>query len=142
MKTKVFYAIIVITLLCCLSACGSTNSSKASTEPADLTGEWKQVNSSSEDSWQAATIEGETITIYWVSNGGDTKSLYWAGTYVAPTTTDEPYSWDSENDHSQTDYALFASEDDIKTMTYEKGQISYSASALGTTTTVRLEKQE
>jgi ABC-type glycerol-3-phosphate transport system substrate-binding protein len=142
MKTKILSLIMVIIMLCCLSACGSTNSSKSSTEPADLTGEWKQVNSNSEDSWQAATIDGETITIYWVSDGGDTKSLYWAGTYVAPTTTDEPYSWDSENDHSQTDSALLASGDDTKTITYENGQISYSASALGTTTTVRLEKQE
>lgn len=142
MKKKILSLILVISMLCYLSACGSANSSKAPTEPPNLIGEWKQVNSNSEDSWQAATIEGETITIYWVSNGGDTKSLYWAGTYIAPTATDEPYSWDSANDHSQTGTALLASGDDTKTMTYENGQLSYSASALGTTTTVRLEKQE
>ena len=32
-------------------------------EPASLVGEWKQVNNNSEESWQAATIEGQTITI-------------------------------------------------------------------------------
>lgn len=133
---------MIISLLCSLSSCGSASSSNTPTEPADLTGEWKQSNSNSDDSWQAATIEGETITIYWVSDEGDSKSLYWAGTYVAPTTPDEPYTWDSVNDHSQTDEALLASGDDTKTITYEKGQLSYSVSALGTTTTVRLEKQE
>lgn len=107
----------------------------------DLTGEWKQVNSNSEDSWQSATIDESAITVYWVSDNGDTKSLYWAGTYTAPINEDEPYSWDSENDTEKTSTALLASGDNIKTFTYEDGQISYEISALGTTTTVKLEKQ-
>ena len=106
-----------------------------------MTGEWKQINSNSEDSWQSATIDEDTITVYWVSNNGDTKSLYWAGTYVAPETSDEPYLWDSENDTEQTSTALLASGAETKTFTYENGQISYEASALGTTMTVRLEKE-
>lgn len=139
---KLLSVIMVISMLFCLSACSSTNSPAASKEPANLTGEWKQVNSGSNNSWQSATIEGDIITIYWVSNNGDTKSLFWVGTYIAPTTTDEPYTWDSVNDHSQTDKALLASEEETKTMTYEKGQLSYSASIMGTTSTVRLEKQK
>ena len=142
MKTKSLFFVIVVSMLLCLCACSFISSPEVPAEPADLTGEWKQVNSNSADGWQEATIEGETITIYWVYNSGDTKSLYWAGTYVAPTTIDEPYSWDSENDHSQTDSSLLASGDDTKTITYENGELSYSASALGTTTTVRLEKQK
>ncbi|MBK5253853.1 MAG: hypothetical protein JJE03_05285 [Peptostreptococcaceae bacterium] len=142
MKKKSLYLIILISMLFGLVACASTNLAKVSNEPADLVGEWEQVNSNSEDSWQEATIQGETITIYWVSDSGATKSLYWAGTYVAPTTTDEPYSWDSENDHSQTDSSLLASGDDTKTITYENGQLSYSESDFGTTTTVRLEIQK
>lgn len=111
-------------------------------QPADLTGDWKQVNSSSDDSYQQATISGDTIEIYWVSDNGDSKSLYWAGSFEAPTTADEPYSWESKNDHDKTDSALMASSDDTKKFTYEKNQISYEASAMGTTTTIRLEKQE
>lgn len=142
MKNKVQSVIILMIMLFCLVACGTTKTSDIQDKPADLTGEWKQINSNSNDSWQSATIKDGTITIYWVSDGGDTKSLYWAGTYVPPTTHDEPYTWDSVNDHSQTDSAMLASGDDTKTITYEKGQISYSASALGTTTTIRLELQE
>lgn len=141
MKIKIISLLMILSMLF-LSACGSTNTSKTPTEPADLTGEWKQTNSNSTDSWQAATIEGKTIAIYWVSDNGNTKSLYWAGTYVAPTTPDEPYSWDSENDRSQTDSSFLASGDATKTITYQKGKLSYSVSALGTTTTVILEKQK
>lgn len=119
---------------------GDTGNTVEPTIP-DLTGEWTQVNSNSEDSWQSATIDENTITVYWVSDNGDTKSLYWAGTYIAPESADEPYSWDSENDTEQTATALLASGDETKTFTYEDGQISYEVSALGTTTTVKLEKQ-
>lgn len=145
MKTRILSFVMLISMLFTLGACGAANASEGTTKaatPADLTGEWKQVNSNSEDAWQAATIEGEEITIYWVTDNGDTKSLYWAGTFVAPTTTDEPYSWDSENDFSQTDMAMLASGADTKTITYEKGQLRYEASAMGTTVTVRLEKQK
>ena len=107
-----------------------------------MTGEWKQSNSKSDDSYQAATISGDTIEIYWVSDNGDTKSLYWAGSFIAPTTADEPYIWNSENDHSKTASAMLASPDDTKTITYQNGVLSYNASALGSTTTVKLGKQK
>ena len=53
-------------------------------QPADLTGTWKQTNSGSDDSWMEAEITADTITIQWVSDNGDTKSLYWKGSYNAP----------------------------------------------------------
>ncbi len=156
MKKKILTAMIAAALLAMLTACGGTaststdNGSAQNTasqkaeekQPADLTGDWKQVNSSSDDSYQQATISGDTIEIYWISDNGDSKSLYWAGSFEAPTTADEPYSWESKNDHDKTDSALMASSDDTKKFTYEKNQISYEASAMGTTTTIRLEKQE
>lgn len=137
MKRMTFIFGVLVTVLL-LGAC-STSTPK---EPPVLTGEWKQVNSNSEETWQTATIEGDTIMIYWVSNNGDTKSLYWVGSYSAPTTTDEPYSWDSVHDHSKTESSLLASQDDTKKITYENGQLSYSVSALGSTTTVRMEKEK
>ncbi len=118
----------------------SGSSGSTTTVPPDLTGQWKQINGNSDDSWHSATITKDSIDVYWVVDGGETTALYWAGTYKSPTTTNEPYSWDSENNRDKTKLALFASGDDIKTFTYENGQISYSASAFGTTTTVKLEK--
>ena len=132
-----------------LTACGGNASNSADADaaaqqeeapqPPDLTGEWVQVNSSAEDSYQTATITDDTITVNWTMP--DTTALYWAGSFEAPTTADEPYTWDSANDTEQTANALLASPDETKTFTYEDGQISYSVSAMGVTTTVKLEKK-
>ena len=111
-----------------------------SSEPPDLTGEWKQVNSNDDGSYQVATIGESTIEIYWYTESDETTALYWAGTFVAPETAEKTYSWDSENDTARTDTALFASADETKTFTYSKGQISYDATAFGMTQTIKLEK--
>lgn len=124
------------------STSSANGSNEAKKQIPDLTGEWKQTNNKSDDSYQAATINGDTIEIYWISDNGDTKSLYWAGSFEAPTTADEPYSWSSKNDHSKTESAMLASNDDTKDIKYEDGILSYEASAMGTTTTIKLEKQK
>ena len=49
---------------------------EAVVEPLDLTGEWKQSNSNSADSYQTATIAGEQITVDWVSDAESTKAVY------------------------------------------------------------------
>ena len=154
MKLRIFSLTLCAALCLSLSACGGAPSGAApasggsaaaasSSAPAapDLTGDWKQVNAASEDSYQVATIQGDTIEIYWVTESADTKSLYWAGTFVAPETADEPYTWESANDTEKTGSALLASGDETKTFTYQDGQISYDVSAMGMTQTVRLEKQ-
>ena len=132
MKKKLLSLALVLCFA--LAACSTA-------EPPDLTGNWKESGSDTEESYQEATITEDSIEIYWVSDGGDTKALYWAGTFEAPTTAEEPYSWDSANDKEKTSTALLASNDDTKTFTYEDGQISYEVSALGVTSTVSLEPQ-
>ena len=72
----------------------------------------------------------------------DTKSLYWAGSYIAPESAVTEYSWTSENDTEKTGSALLASGDDTKEFTYKDGVISYEASAMGTTKTMKLTKQK
>jgi len=142
MSKSIIMIICVAFAMMLITGCSSKSTDTAKKEIPNLIGEWKQSNSDSEDSYQAATITADTIEIFWVSDNGDTKSLYWAGTFTAPTSSDEPYTWDSVNDRSKTDMALLASSDDTKTMKYEKGIISYETSALGTTTTIKLEKQK
>lgn len=118
----------------------TTNNEVARSVPADLTGDWKQTNSQSEDAYQVASIRDKVITIDWVTNNGDTKSTYWVGTFEAPTTLQEPYIWSSKRDKKATDTALLASTSDSKEFTFDNEQISYEAGILGTTTTVRLSK--
>lgn len=139
-------SLCMVILIAIFTGCSSTSKGSGKSDDSkekeipDLTGEWKQENNKSDDSYQAATIVGDTITIYWVSDNGETKSLYWAGSFVPPTTDDESYSWDSKNDHSKTESSLLASNDDSKTIQYKDGILSYEASAMGTTTTVKLKK--
>lgn len=119
-----------------------TPAAQATTEapkPLDLTGEWKQTNSNSPDSFQTATVTADTIEIYWVAT--DTKSLYWAGTVATPADAYDSFTWDSLNDTSKTESAIMASGDEKKTFTYENGELSYEVTALGTTMTVRLERE-
>lgn len=106
--------------------------------PVSLDGKWKQTNSKSADSWQAATITGSTVEVDWVSDNGDTTSLYWAGTVTLPTTAADTFTWTSNNDTSKTAGAMLASSDPTKVFTYDHGVISYPVSMLGTTTTVKL----
>lgn len=144
MLKKITAILMTIIMIGTLAACGNSQSAgsanpKTTKAPADLSGEWKQKNGD-KDNYQIAKIANGTIEIYWHSEEDESDSLYWAGTYDAPTTADEPYTWDSKNDTEKTDNALLASGDATKTFTYEDGEISYQASALGTTKTIRLEK--
>lgn len=112
-----------------------------STQITDLTGAWEQVNSNSENTYHIATIEGNTIEVYCFNKDTDTKSLYWAGSFVPPTAEFETYLWSSANDTEKTATEITASVDNRKNFVYENGQISYSAPVLGVTQTVKLEKQ-
>lgn len=152
MKKKLLLCILASTLI--IGGCGATNDSKqdinekdvkveqteSAKEPLDLTGTWKSENN--EGSWMEAQIKDSVITINWVSDNGDTKSIYWIGTYIAPEEYSEEYSWTSERDKEQTDGALLASPDDTKEFSYTDEELTYEASALGTTTTMHLTKSE
>lgn len=129
---------LLIAMAAALALAGCGNSAAA--EPPVLTGDWTQSNSNADDFYQIATITDDTIEVYWYSTEDSTKALYWAGTFVAPETADEPYSWESVNDTEKTGSALLASGDDTKTFTYEDGQISYEVGAMSVTTTAILEK--
>ena len=124
---KRIVATVLIATLACLFLMGAAAPAKS----LDLTGNWEEKDKG--DSYQAGYIKDGEIVIYWVSDGGDTKSLYWAGSYIAPTDNAEPYTWNSENDKGKKGFALLASGDDTKKFTYENGEITYKASALGTT---------
>lgn len=142
MKKKIIAMTLITLLVVCMTACGSSSStSTEKSKPLDLTGTWKQTNSGSDDSWQQAKIKDKIITIYWISDNGDTKSLYWKGSYKAPAKSTDTYSWTSKGDTDAMDSALLASTDKTKKISYSNGVLSYKASALGTTTTVKLEKK-
>lgn len=133
MKKKLIILSLAVFMILLSTACGKSK------EVPDLSGTWKSKENNG--SYQEATITSDTIEINWVSDGGATKSIYWIGTYTAPTEATDTYEWTSERDKEKTDSALLASTDDNKTFSYNNGTLSYSVSALGTTTTLELTKE-
>lgn len=107
----------------------------------DLAGAWKQNNSASDDGWMTATISGGTVTANFVTDSGDTTSLFWVGTFTAPTDDTSPYTWTSTRDTAATDTALLASTDATKEFTYDEDELSFPVSIAGSTTIVRLSKE-
>lgn len=139
---KVIVLCTALVLCFALFACGSDKDSAAKDdpkEPLDLTGTWTEEDPA--DTYHEAVIKDGTIEINWISDGGDTKSLYWAGSYKAPAEATDEFNWTSENDKEKTGGALLASGDDTKEFTYKDGVINYEVSAMGTTKTVKLEKK-
>lgn len=157
---KRLIAPVAMTALLVLAGCSATNTADASAgktssptkaaastptpDPVvipDLTGNWKQNNSASDDGWMTATIDGNTITANFVTDNGDTTSLFWVGTFTPPTDDKSPYTWTSTRDTAATDSALLASTDPTKDFVYEDGEISFPVSIAGSSATVRLSKQ-
>lgn len=148
---KFLVTVAVATLISPLSACGKSADTQSRVEPSatisqsqevpDLAGTWKQTNSESEDAYQQAEITADTITVNWITDGGDSEALYWVGTFVPPEDNGK-YVFTSEGDVEKMNIALLASTDSTKEFTYEDGVISYKVGMMGTTTTVRLEKQK
>ena len=141
---KIVGIVTCLLFACFLAGCGVKEQNKVAEkkEPLNLYGTWVQTNSNSDDSYQEAVIKKDgTMVINWIDETEDSKSLYWAGSFTAPTKNAIEYSWTSNNDKEQTDEALLASGDDTKKFIYKDGIISYEASALGTTMTMKLERK-
>ena len=109
-----------------LSACSSKIDS--------LDGYWKEI--SQNETWHEAVIQNGIIEINWVSS--DMNALYWRGTYVPPNNSVSDYSWTSNNIIPEDEFNMLASNDKTKIFTYNDEILSYSASAMGVTKTVKL----
>lgn len=111
-------------------------------QPIDLKGSWTQKKAIGSDAYMIASIDNDVIRVYWITDGGDSKSLYWWGSFDAPEDLVTSYSWASKNDHSRTDASMMASPDDTKDFLYQNGELTFSASLMGTTKTIRMAKDK
>ena len=93
-------------------------------EPPDLTGEWTQ--DSDADYYHIATIDEDSMRIYWYVQEDQSRQPYWIGTFTPPTDGKEPYTWESVNDLELAEHYVRALRDETKTFTYEDGKITYS----------------
>lgn len=155
-RLKSLGAVACVVALCAtFTACGSDGgqassagnepqkSQESSTpveKPADLDGKWTQTNANSDSMRMDAEIAGDSITVNWVQP--ESTSLYWVGSYEAPTAAGD-WSWTSKGDTEKMASALLASGDDAKEFHYTAAsdEISFEATAMGTTVTVRMKRQ-
>lgn len=121
-------------------AAGEAGTGSRQNGPVSLDGTWKQVNSTSSSSYQAAGISGDRIEIMWIDTETDTQSLYWAGTVEAPEELGSEFTWESVRDAGRTSSAAGASSDSTKVFTYRDGQLRFSASVMGATSLIKMEK--
>ncbi|MCB4208915.1 hypothetical protein [Arthrobacter sp. UM1] len=144
-RSKWATVLIVPALIAPLAACGggdggsgSAPQEKKAEQPADLKGTWK--SSENEGNYFQAKIESKTMTVSIVDSKQKSSSLYWAGTYTAPSKPGT-HTWVSKNDTSKTGPSILGSPDPTKEFTYKDGKISYSMTIAGTTKTVELTKE-
>jgi hypothetical protein len=108
---------------------------------SDLAGVRKQNSYATDEGWMAAALSGGTVTANFVTDSGDTTSVFWAGTFTAPHDDTWPYTGTSARDAAATDTAFLASTDATKEFTYEDDEMSFSVSITGSTAIVRLSKR-
>ncbi len=148
--TLLLIAVMSLSITACSSDKKESSSTKEATkqvtkkkekkvDPLDLKGTWQC--DPVDGTYMKATITDNVIEIDWVMDEGKTNATYWVGSYGAPTTATNEYSWTSNNDHEKTETALLASSDDTKVFNYKDGIISFTASMQGVTKTIELKKQ-
>lgn len=134
-----------------LTGCATTDASIGETSPAaeqvpetatapDLSGDWVYTNTDNKDDALIASIDDGVITVEWDLQSTGIRGIYWVGTFEAPTTTDEPYTWTSQRDTVATYSELLASTSDTKDFTYEGDTISFDVSIQGDTANVQMKR--
>ena len=100
------------------------------TPPADLNGQWRQVNTEESSYYHLASIHDGVVEVYWYTPSDDSLDLYWYGTYTPPQDGKTPYTWESESlleTLGNWKSLRFALRDESKEFTYsEKGELSYT----------------
>lgn len=102
----------------------------------NLTGTWEQTEA--DGFTQVAEITADTISVYWCEDDGETRILYWAGSFEPPTSSEVPYIWDSKNDTAKTNVSILASPDATKEFVYDGNELTYDVTFMGIATRVHM----
>lgn len=133
MRKKLFAILLVGIFVLSLYACGSNSKT-------DLSGTWK--TKEEDGSWMEAEIKDDVITINWISDEGESTSVFWVGSYDAPKDSGNEYSWKSKRDKDKTDKEPLASSDDTKKFTYKDEKLTYQMTGFGVTTTMSMTREK
>jgi hypothetical protein len=110
----------------------------AETTMVDMNGTWTQTSSGFSTINMTATINDGEISID-MSNG-NLSGLYWKGTFPVSSIMSNGFTTTSVGDVAAMNSSMLASLDKTKTFSYKDGDLSYSFSMLGMTTTVHMKR--
>lgn len=101
--------------------------------PVSLNGHW---TADLNDSTMIATVTDDGIEIQWAT--GNESALYWKGTFRVPNSFGSKFDVVSDADVGAMSSSFLASQDTLKTFTYEHGRLHFTMSAVGITRVVYL----
>lgn len=137
---KKILALMLIGVMLFAAGCGNNASSDTSAAPEseavnalDLQGSWIAETQGS-GYYLAGFIKGDLIELHWVSSYDQNGSVYWAGTYDAPTEDTDTYSWESERDEDIMATTAYGSTDETRTFSYADGKLTLEGTATGAET--------
>lgn len=117
------------------SAPPNNTNAPAAAHVANLNGKW---TADLNNSTMVATITDDGIEIQWAT--GNDSALYWKGTFKVPSSIGSKFDVVSVADQGAMQESILASQDTMKTFTYEHGKITFILRAVGVTTKVELHK--
>ena len=134
---------VLVTLIGCIMATscaagGSTSSDansapEAGKAPTSIAGTW----ASDGDPKFEATITADNIEVHLVD--GETKSLFWKGTFPASAT--EGATIQSEGDREALDSSMLGSSETTKPFQFTGDELTFEFSMMGTSTIVHTKKK-
>jgi hypothetical protein len=121
--------------------------SDATPKPASnrvLTGDYHQTANGIPNTKMSAVITDGNIEVTLVLDSGaegdsDVTGLYWTGSFDTSNTSDS-FSVASKADTKALDASLFGSQADTKVFDYDRGDLNFTFTIRGMTTTVHLSK--
>lgn len=123
-----------------LTACGGTADagSKSPLEvPTSLVGEWYQSNKLDNGVVMQASVHiNDTIQVNMKTK--DSSSIYWLGSFKSDKNPKTTFHITSKGNQDAMAMSIFASQDGSKRFKYQKGDLSFDFTMLGTTSTVHL----
>lgn len=135
--TAICIAFVVVSFALYASiASGESNNVKPQA-PVSLIGQWHQTKDIN-GVLMEATIGVNSIQINMKTR--DSSSIYWLGSFVTDKAPASKFKTVSLGDTDAMSMSIFGSQDKTKTFDYDYGDLSFTFSMLGTTTTVHLAK--
>jgi len=107
--------------------------------PKSLVGQWYQTNElDSGVIMQASVNRDNTIQINMKTR--DSSNIYWLGSFESNRTPKSSFVTTSQADQDALSMSIFGSRDSTKKFTYNRGDLSFKFTMLGSTSTVHLQK--